>query len=621
MGKTIRSILLILCVILVNVKAHAGGPLVTVRGEAVVYSSSVFPVPYHPDRGTLGTYSSSKATELVEACFQAWQDVPTASITFENDGQLPVDVNSFNYYNYFEDYSDGLNPIIFDSDGSIIDAEFGSGASNTVIGFAGSSYYTSGHSVGYYAEGLAVLNGRFSDGEASPADFTYNQFKATFVHEFGHFFGLDHCQINARYVADGSTANDPYIPTMYPTSTDDDTSLGDLNPDDRAVITLLYPEGNVDKYYGKLRGTVTRGNGQAVKGANVVAVKIGDEDMGRFSSISDYYMQNDGAYEMLVTAGTYKLFMEPVSAEFTGGSSVGPYAENASDYSFIDPVTEEYYNGDDESSNETDLNAYEEVTVSAGETITGIDFVAEGGDYPLDTTTTTTTGVTTTTVTGTTTTTSIPAADITVVDFEGRPLYGPVPLKVEFKNRSTGNISSYEWNFGDGGTSTDKDPVHDYIHPGTYRVILIAYDAEGNSVTELRQDYITVTNRCLFVTILDNYEHVLVLRTLRDRERDNFFGKLLTDIYYANSAEVSAILLQHSDLQDSLRDLVEENIGIAQEVVYTGKAEIPESNLHKIIEFLDEIKKHASLKLKFYINLVIKGMEYNILLKGTGFTL
>ncbi|MCP4715044.1 MAG: matrixin family metalloprotease, partial [Deltaproteobacteria bacterium] len=206
--------------------AWAGGPLVTVNGRAVVYSENDFPVPYSTDRGSLGSLGNAEATQLVDECFQVWEDVQTSTIMFRNAGQLREDVRLFNYLSYLDDNYDGINPIVFDDDGSIIDAYFGSGQSSYVIGFAGSAYYDSGYSAGYYIEGQAVLNGIFSDA------FSYEQFKATFVHEFGHFFGLDHCQINSEYVADGSTVNDAYVPTMYPTATDDDTTLGELNPDD-----------------------------------------------------------------------------------------------------------------------------------------------------------------------------------------------------------------------------------------------------------------------------------------------------------------------------------------------------------------------------------------------------
>ncbi len=51
--------------------------------------------------------------------------------------------------------------------------------------------------------------------------------------------------------------------------------------------------------------------------------------MSRFSSVSDYCMQGDGSFEMYLTPGTYSFFVEPVYPLFTGGSSVGPYAETA----------------------------------------------------------------------------------------------------------------------------------------------------------------------------------------------------------------------------------------------------------------------------------------------------
>ncbi|MCK5011267.1 MAG: hypothetical protein KAS98_12315, partial [Deltaproteobacteria bacterium] len=376
-----------LLIIFLSSYLYAGGPLNSFNGRSIVYQSSDFPVPYHPDQGDLGDLSNGQATTMVNTCFQTWQVVSTANITFQNEGQLPVDVTSTNYISYLDDFSDGFNPIIFDSDGSIIDAEYGAGASDSIIGFAGSAYNTS---TGYYVEGLAVLNGKFTD------IFDEAQFKATFVHEFGHFFGLDHTQINLQYVHDGNTSNDIYVPTMNPTATDDDTSLGNLNPDDKAAITLLYPASSVNTVYGKIEGTATWENGQPVLGANVVAVKVGDEDISQFSSVSDYYRQSNGVFEMYVTPGDYKLFIEPINQSFAGGSSVGPYADDLNQPSFTNPVTKEYYNGEDENADETDLNDFVEVSVTAGETVSDIGFIAESSSL---TTTSSTTSSTTTTIT------------------------------------------------------------------------------------------------------------------------------------------------------------------------------------------------------------------------------
>ena len=50
-----------------------------------------------------------------------------------------------------------------------------------------------------------------------------------------------------------------------------------------------------------------------------------------------------------------------------------------------------------------------------------------------------------------------------VADFTASPTSGPAPLTVQFTNLSKGEITSYYWDFGDGATSTERDPVHTYL--------------------------------------------------------------------------------------------------------------------------------------------------------------
>lgn len=50
---------------------------------------------------------------------------------------------------------------------------------------------------------------------------------------------------------------------------------------------------------------------------------------------------------------------------------------------------------------------------------------------------------------------------------------GCAPFTVTFGNGST-NATSYQWSFGDGGTSTQATPTHTFNAPGTYHVRLIA---------------------------------------------------------------------------------------------------------------------------------------------------
>ncbi|MFC2160761.1 C45 family autoproteolytic acyltransferase/hydrolase [Acidobacteriota bacterium] len=79
-----------------------------------------------------------------------------------------------------------------------------------------------------------------------------------------------------------------------------------------------------------------------------------------------------------------------------------------------------------------------------------------------------------------------------VADFVGLPVSGETPLVVSFTDQSTGNISSYSWDFGDGNTSTLQNPSHSYTIANTYTVNLTV-TGPGGSDTNTKFDYITVT--------------------------------------------------------------------------------------------------------------------------------
>ena len=79
-----------------------------------------------------------------------------------------------------------------------------------------------------------------------------------------------------------------------------------------------------------------------------------------------------------------------------------------------------------------------------------------------------------------------------VAEFVGSPTSGTVPLTVNFTEQSTGDIDSWSWTFGDGGTSTDQNPSHTYNNAGDYTVSLTV-TGPGGSDTETKTDYITVS--------------------------------------------------------------------------------------------------------------------------------
>jgi parallel beta-helix repeat protein len=67
---------------------------------------------------------------------------------------------------------------------------------------------------------------------------------------------------------------------------------------------------------------------------------------------------------------------------------------------------------------------------------------------------------------------------------------GKVPLKVDFTDRSTGTISSTKWNFGDGTTSTVKNPSHKFTKAGKFKVVLTVSNKDGSSS---KSQYVTVS--------------------------------------------------------------------------------------------------------------------------------
>jgi PKD repeat protein len=77
-----------------------------------------------------------------------------------------------------------------------------------------------------------------------------------------------------------------------------------------------------------------------------------------------------------------------------------------------------------------------------------------------------------------------------VAGFTGAPTSGIAPLTVAFTNTSSG-ASSYAWDFGDGNTSTNANPVNTYSNAGTYSVTLTA-SALGGTNALTQTNYIVV---------------------------------------------------------------------------------------------------------------------------------
>ena len=57
--------------------------------------------------------------------------------------------------------------------------------------------------------------------------------------------------------------------------------------------------------------------------------------------------------------------------------------------------------------------------------------------------------------------------------------------EILFESQISPEIIAWEWSFGDGVSSTEKDPIHVYQDPGTYEVKLTGYDIFGCSTNEV----------------------------------------------------------------------------------------------------------------------------------------
>ncbi|WP_198315789.1 PKD domain-containing protein [Chitinophaga tropicalis] len=67
-----------------------------------------------------------------------------------------------------------------------------------------------------------------------------------------------------------------------------------------------------------------------------------------------------------------------------------------------------------------------------------------------------------------------------VANFSYPPIAADIcpPIKVQFTNSSTDFVSS-AWDFGDGSTSSEDNPLHNYIRPGTFPVTLTVFSEGG----------------------------------------------------------------------------------------------------------------------------------------------
>lgn len=364
--RFVKTFFGVLVAVAAAMPAFAGGPVGAVGSTPSKYKADMFPLEYLTDRGNLGIFSTSEATTIANFAFSTWQDLSTALLSFRYLGQLERDVSSSTdpYISGPTQFSDGIFPVVFDTDGSITDARIGVGASQQIFGFA-TSFTQNGVD---FQEGFVLINGRLSDREGA-----LQIYREVVTHEIGHMLGISHSQIGLH--ADYSL--------MYPSTLTFDDVLS-LKPDDAAAMSVLYPAAGYLNSVGTIAGTITDQEGNILSGVNVVAVNAANGDV--YSTVSDYYSGDNGRFvNSFSPAGSYRIEglppgeyyvrIEPINPYFTGGSLVASYETPVNT-----DVWREWYNGENESGNMLTDNSNEKtaVTVTAAGVAADIDIVANG---------------------------------------------------------------------------------------------------------------------------------------------------------------------------------------------------------------------------------------------------
>jgi PGF-pre-PGF domain-containing protein len=78
-------------------------------------------------------------------------------------------------------------------------------------------------------------------------------------------------------------------------------------------------------------------------------------------------------------------------------------------------------------------------------------------------------------------------SNLPVASFSATPNSGNAPLTVSFTDRST-DETSWFWKFGDGNTSNERNPTHNYSEAGNYTVVLTVNN--GNNANSTTQNII-----------------------------------------------------------------------------------------------------------------------------------
>jgi PKD repeat protein len=111
--------------------------------------------------------------------------------------------------------------------------------------------------------------------------------------------------------------------------------------------------------------------------------------------------------------------------------------------------------------------------------------------------------------------------------FRAYPASGAPPLSVTFQNFSTGPLVRYFWDFGDGTTSTEKNPIHKYVTEGSYSVELTVVSVLGGQAVMTKSNYVLVSN--------EEKQPFFYISLINNPRSDNLSGGIIANNLNTNS--------------------------------------------------------------------------------------
>ena len=304
--RTLRCTLPALALLaLASTTARAGGPKFIAGstffnpgalGQPVHWSGGQ--LNYFVDQGPLSaSVSNQQATAMVDAAAALWSAIPTAGVTLSDKGPLNEDVSSANILvntgGQIAQPSD-IAPsatsfplaVIYDADGSVIDAVFGATASRpTSCQNNGVFVWTDNlNPDATVAHAIILLNGLCATNANLIEMMSYEIERA-----FGRVLGLDYSQVNPGALQAGTPGGTQGWPVMHPLSGVCGASGGECIPnptvlryDDIAALNRIYPitAQNLANFPSKqltaantisVSGTISFRTGSGMQGVNVVA--------------------------------------------------------------------------------------------------------------------------------------------------------------------------------------------------------------------------------------------------------------------------------------------------------------------------------------------------------------